>query len=259
MHPVRLAVVGTGTVGAVVGFHYYQMNAWWKDLRGPFHIQNDWEYSLWIDKVGHMYGGYVLSHIATGVLNWVGVGEKNAVWFGATAGALYQLYVEFEDGFGLQWGFSPGDAIGDVVGAFYPVAQYHVPVLRNFDLKMSYLPTEELRKSRASPFGHKPNIMIDDYEGQTYWLSVNVHGLLPEKAKPYWPDWLGLALGMSVKKLNGIGGGEREFYLSFDYDLSKLPGDGWLWSGIKQVLNHIHFPAPAIRISPSATFYGLYF
>jgi len=258
-HPVRLAIVGGGTAVAVVGFHLYQMNAWWKDLRGPFHIQNDWEYALHIDKVGHVYGGYILTHIATGMLDWVGVGEKNALWFGAALGAMYQLYVEFEDGFGLQWGFSPGDAYGDVIGAFYPVAQYYVPALQNFNFKLSYIPTEELRKSRTSSFGHKPNIMIDDYEGQTYWLSVNVHGLLPETAKPYWPEWLGLAFGFSVKKLDGMGGGEREFFLSLDYDLTKLPGDGWLWKGIKRVLNHIHFPAPAVRIAPTTIYYGLYF
>lgn len=258
-HPVRLAIVGGGTAAAVVGFHFYQMNAWWKDLRGPFHIQDDWEYALHIDKAGHIYGGYILTHIATSMLDWVGVGEKNSVWFGATLGALYQLYVEFEDGFGLQWGFSPGDAMGDVIGAYYPVAQYYAPVLRNFNFKLSYVPTYELIHEKPSSYGHKPNIMIDDYEGQTYWLSVNVHGLLPEGAKPYWPEWLGFAVGFSVKKLNGIGGGEREFFLSLDYDLTKLPGDGWLWNGIKRALNFIHFPAPAIRVAPTAIYYGLYF
>ena len=43
-------------------------------------------------------------------------------------------------------------------------------------------------------------------------------------------------------------------------DVTKiLPSDNVLWEGVKRVLNYIKFPAPAIRLTPSAVWYGLYF
>ena len=38
-----------------------------------------------------------------------------------------------------------------------------------------------------------------------------------------------------------------------------IPGDSWLLQALKEGLNFIHFPAPAIKISPNFVSYGLYF
>ena len=60
-------------------------------------------------------------------------------------GALFELYVEFEDGFARDWGFSPGDAYADVVGAAWPVVQHYVPAAAHFQPKFSYYPSKAFR------------------------------------------------------------------------------------------------------------------
>ena len=55
------------------------------------------------------------------------------------------MYVEIEDGYGANWGFSPGDAIADVVGASYYLGQYYFPVLKHIQPRVSYWPTDKVK------------------------------------------------------------------------------------------------------------------
>ncbi|CUT04053.1 hypothetical protein JGI24_01418, partial [Candidatus Kryptobacter tengchongensis] len=105
----------------------------------------------------------------------------------------------------------------------------------------------------------KKKIFIDDHEGQVMWLSISVNNFLPEKIEKVYPDFLNIAVGYGVRELDGLGGGKREFYIALDYNLEKLPGDGWLWNLIKKNLNYIHLPAPAIRLTPKFAVFGFFF
>ncbi len=258
----RALIVGGVLGGLVTGIHIYQQNAWWKDRRTSFHFQSDNEYALNVDKAGHFFGGAVGSFLGRKSLEWSGASQSTALWGGFAMGALFELYVEIEDGFGPDWGFSPGDAIGDVLGAAWPLAQHYVPGLDQVHPKFSYYPSQAFRD------GHHNGNMIDDYDGQTTWMGVHVYGLLPKSWKPYWPEWLGIAVGVSVRnmpitvdgKYIDVGPRERNIIIALDYDMTKIiPGDHWLLIALKEGLNFIHFPSPAIRISPNFISYGLYF
>lgn len=48
----KLAFVGVGTAGTMAVIHVYQQHAWWSGQRRSFHIVNDWDYALNIDKLG---------------------------------------------------------------------------------------------------------------------------------------------------------------------------------------------------------------
>lgn len=250
----RVAIVG-GTLGALVtGIHIYQRNAWWSDQRTSFHFTEDPIYALNVDKAGHFLGGAAGSFIGQKSLEWSGFSRDASVWGGFAMGALFELYVEFEDGFARDWGFSPGDAYADVAGAFWPVLQEYVPGVEHIQPKFSYWPSKAMRNG-----SHKGNA-IDDYEGQTYWMGVHVEGLLPRSLKPYWPDWLAIAVGVSVRNMEVHANKERNIILALDYDMTKIiPGDSWFMHTLKQALNYVRFPAPAIRISPNYVAYGLYF
>jgi hypothetical protein len=248
----RLALVGVGTAGTMAIIHVYQQHAWWSGQRRSFHVVNDWNYALNIDKVGHFYGANLISKLFSGSLQWAGIEEKKSMIYGALLATVFGLYVEFEDGFATDWGFSPGDAGADILGAWYPVAQHYSPFLRNFNFKWSYIPTTQLKTGVKK-------IFIDDHEGQTMWLSISINNFLPSKIEKFYPDFLNIAIGYGVKDLDGYGGGKREFYIALDYDLEKLPGDGWLWNFIKKNLNYIRLPGPAIRLTPKLAFFGFFF
>ena len=257
----RLGIIGGALTATVTGLHFYQQNAWWSGERQPFHVVEDPDYAKNIDKAGHFFGGAFSAFIGIKSLQWSGVAEEPSVLIGSAIGALFELYVEFEDGFAKDWGFSPGDAQADVFGALFPVAQYYLPVLRPLQPQFQYFPSKAMRDGT-----HHGGIFIDDYDGQTYWMAVHVADYMPDSWKTYWPEWLGIAFGVSVRGMHEADALkqydliERGFLIALDYDWRKiLPGNSWFMQTLKQALNFLHLPSPAIKISPRYIAYGLYF
>ena len=249
------AILGGALALTITGVHIYQMNAWWENDRVPFHFVDDNTYALNVDKVGHFLGGAFCSFLAQKSMEWCGFSTGTSVVAGGVLGALFELYVEFEDGFAKNWGFSPGDAYGDLIGAAWPVGQHYIPYMEHFQPKFSYWPSKGVRD------GTSDRIIIDDYDGQTAWMGVHIHGLLPCSWQKYWPSWLGIAVGMSVRGVDGPQEDKvRSILLALDYDMTKIiPGDSWFLETFKKALNFLHFPSPAIRISPGYIAYGLYY
>ncbi len=254
----RLALVGGALLGSMVTIHLYQQNGWWKDNRAPFHFQEDLTYGLGVDKVGHFYGGYLMGYTIQKFLQWSNVSERSAVWIGATGGLLFQTYVEVEDGFST-WGFDRVDFATDVGGAAWLVGRHYIPILQNFELKLSYHSSSLLGTTGGSGFRGQQHLVIDDYEGQTFWMSVKVNNLLPEEMKSYWPDFLCLAVGYGARDIAGANP-HRVFFLAPDLDMTKvIPSNTSFLKTLGEVLNFIHMPMPAVQISPNAIWYGVYF
>lgn len=244
-----LAGLGGVTSGVWYGVHQYYANAWWQGQDNKFRIINDWEYALSVDKLGHFYGAAVIGHLFSAGFEAANFSMESSTIYGALASLAFQLYVEIQDGFGPQWGFSPGDAVADLLGSAFIVGQYYIPYLKNFHPRVSYLPSEEFRK------GEKPDMnIVNDYQGQKLWLGFRMKELLPESLAEYWPSFLMLSLGYGVKDLDGVGGGTREWYIAFDFDAEVLPLHGKFWQFIKNTLNYFHFPLPGIRFSPDFKF-----
>jgi hypothetical protein len=253
----RLAILGGGLLTVGVIHQFYVQNSWWKGYRGSFHFREDLRYARNVDKVGHFYAGMLTSYLGGKAMVWSGFREEKALWYGAGLGTLFELYVEIQDGFSTLWGFDRVDFAADVAGAMFPVAKYYIPFLQNVDMKFSYLPSNA-EPPRSGLFQNEKRLVVDDYEGQRFWLSFNVDNFLPSSLRSVWPDFLRIALGLGVRNLQS-GNGELEWYLALDYDVTKLPGDSGFLKALKEGLNFVHLPSPAIRFSPSVIFYGLYF
>ncbi len=253
----NLAVIGAITLSSGVAIHIYQKNTWWADQSATFKIVNDWEYALWIDKIGHFYGTHLLAHAFSSAFEGSGIRNENSVIYSAAAAFAFEMYVEIEDGFGKNWGFSPGDAGADLLGALYFLGQYYYPVLKNFQPRISYWPSEDLLNPPAPGDRkrlHRANNVTDDYAGQKYWLAFRMKNLLPGNWAKYWPSFLMISVGTGLKDWNGYGKGQRELYIALDLDAEELPLHGQFWQFVKNTLNYIHFPMPGIRITPDAAF-----
>ena len=258
VNTARLVLVGGLTAAAMVGIHVYQQNGWWKDNRSSFHFQEDLDYGLWVDKLGHFYGASVMTFIMSKSLEWANLSPEQSIWYGATGAVLFQTYVEVQDGFSA-WGFDRVDFAANVAGALYPVAQFYWPPLKDFNMKFSYHPSDLINQPGGVGFQGQKHILFDDYEGQTLWLSVYVNSLLPGSVESLWPDWLALAVGYGVRDV-ATPDPYSIVMLSLDYDLTKIiPQDTAFLRLLSEALNFIHWPAPAVRISPNAVWYGLYF
>ena len=254
--PVRLAIVSGLTLGTVIPVHIYQQNAWWQGPRAPFRFENDWIYALNVDKLGHMYAGYLLSRVFRYSLEWSGFSEHTSMFYGSVLGLSYQLYVEVEDGFHRVYGFSPGDAFFNMIGATIPLAQWTFPVLRNFTLKYSYWPstgyTNELKAGQGKAF-------LDDYQGTTVWLAMDPHFLMGNRLSDAIPSWLGLAFGIGARDLDESGGGRRQATIALDYNFSRIETGSSFLHAVLTVVDFFHLPAPGIRLDGKRVVFGIFY
>lgn len=242
---IKVGAITGVTAGAFVWLHNYQSNAWWKDQRGKFHFNNDWDYALSADKAGHFFDGLFVQTLYQGAFEWAGFKQTTAMWIGAGFSIIYMTDIEIEDGFATDWGFSPGDEIFNIAGALYPIAQYYWKPLRNFNFKWSYYPSEDLTA------GSKNGVFLDDYNGQTMWLTVDVNNLLPKKAKKYWPEIINLTFGYGVDNYTDYSKRYQNWYVGLDLNWEKIiPGNSKFMLWFKKVINHFRFlPLPAIRFN----------
>ena len=262
----RLWIVGGSLAAANVGIMAYYFTTYYskkESERNTWHVFNDWYNSdMNMDKFGHMWVTQAYAHSMYPLFRWTNMSEQSSIFLSAGLGWLFEFEMENTDAMYKKWGFSLGDVAANTVGALWYIAQNSYAPLQSLNLKWSYLPSPSYRKGWL-------NYPLKDYEGMTFWLAVTLYDFLPESIQQYYPSWLGIAVGRSItnavigkelfKTNNGKGAGDEEWYIAFDYDLRKLPGDTPFLRFLKEELNLIHFPAPTIRITPSVIYYGLYF
>ena len=251
---IKLSLVGGITIGVFIYGYALQNNLWWKGDKSEFHFvwKQDWVYALGEDKYGHFFFPYLVSNIYSQALEWSGFDEEKSLWYSSSFALAYETFVEIRDGFSKQWGFSWGDFTADALGSAYPILQHKIPILKNFNFKISFYPSDR--------FKHGSNkVIFDDYESTYDWLSINVHNLLPKNIRRFYPAFINLTVGHSVEKLDNLGGGNHRFYIGIDWNMEALPGSGWFWKLLKRNLNYYHFPSPVIQIYPHVILYGLKF
>jgi hypothetical protein len=259
VNTTKLLLVSGTLLASMVVIHVYQQNGWWKDNRSSFHFREDLKYGLHVDKIGHFWGAAVLTEVISLSLRWADMKEEPALLCGAGGSLLFQTYVEVQDGFST-WGFDRVDFLSDVAGAAWPIARYYIPPLQNVDFKFSYLPSPLIHQPGGAGFRGQQHLIMDDYEGQTFWLSLNLNDVLPKTIEPYWPDFLRLAIGYGARDIATQDNAYRVYFLALDYDMSKIiPSSTSFLRSVNKILNYIHLPAPAVQLFPTTIWYGLYF
>ncbi|RPI17085.1 MAG: DUF2279 domain-containing protein [Ignavibacteriae bacterium] len=254
--PWRMIAIGSAGAGVFTAMHIYYSKTWWKNKEKYFKFAEDGYYARNMDKASHIYTANAFTVTVGEAFEWAGISPGKALLYGAITSMAYETYIEINDGFAPIWGFDWIDVGCNIFGAVYPFLQNEAPFLKNFNFKWSFKPEWVSRK-----ISNKDDL-LDDYTNMTFWLSISPEGLLPKSAAKYYPGFLAFALGLSIKNAShtgGSGNAYREWFLSLDYDLNKLPGNSDFMKKLKKILNFYHFPAPAVRFSPSGIWYGLYF
>ncbi|MCL4511907.1 MAG: YfiM family protein [Bacteroidetes bacterium] len=252
LHPTRLAAVGAIGIAGVILLERYQENAWWRVPRTQFRFVNDGNFVGNFDKLGHTFGSYVQSSAVQTAMEWSGYEPQTAGYIGFVTALAQQTYIEVNDGITQIWGFSPGDMFSNIIGSIYPLAQTTFPELRHFTPKVSYMPSNQYKSGMW-----KNN--VDDYEGMTFWMSVDIHHYLPLSLKRYWPKILNLAIGTGVRNFQPDVNVQHTLYIALDINAKEIPGDAWFLNGLKNVLNYIHLPMPALLLSPKIAGFAFYF
>ena len=242
---------------------------WYADYpRSNFRYVNDNAEWLQMDKAGHIFSAYHLGNFGKNSLAWSGVSKKNQLIYGATLGFGFLTAVEVMDGYSSNWGASLGDVAANATGTALLVSQQLLWKEQRIVPKFSFH-TTPYASARPNVLGSSLNEQIlKDYNGQTYWLSANLHSFF--KASKI-PTWLNVAVGYGAEGM--ITGNEdlvntvflpeterfRQFYFSFDADLTKIKTKSHVLKTVFEVFNTIKIPAPTFEISSRGDFTFHYF
>ena len=267
-------VVGTEAAlyaGSMTGLYYL----WYVGYpQSSFHFCNDNAEWLQMDKAGHTTTAYHVGLIGYETLRLAGWVEKHSLIYGGPLGFLYLTTVEILDGLSAGWGFSWGDVTANALGTGLFMGQQALWHEQRISMKYSYHKTE-FTQYRPDLYGTTlPENMLKDYNGQTIWLSFNIKSLFLNNESKF-PQWLNVALGYSA---DGMTGGfynathykgnkipeftrTRQFVLSPDIDLTRIPVKNKYLKTTLKVLSFIKIPMPAIMIDSQGNFnaYWLYF
>ena len=276
IHKARVRLVAGTTLGLYPVSMYWLYTQWYRDYaQTGFHYFNDGDEWLQADKVGHTWTAYNIAKPLTRSFEWAGLAKKKAVFYGAGISYLYLTTIEVFDGFSDQWGFSWPDVACNTIGAGFFAAQELAWNEQRFVMKYSFHQTE-YSKYRPNLLGRNlPENFLKDYNGWTYWLCMNSVDFLNNKKEESFLPWLGIAFGYGVQGVIGgkenpevVNGNpvpefirERQYYLSFDLDFSKIHWKSKFFKSFFKVINIIKLPAPAIEFNSGnkTKFYLLYF
>lgn len=257
---------GVALGGTLIGLN----QLWYSDYeKSSFHTLNDNNEWMQLDKAGHFFSTYHIGRVGADALAWSGATQKEQLLYGSTLGFGFLTVVEVFDGFSSEWGFSWGDMLANASGIGLYVTQDLLWNEQRITPKFSFH-TTKYAELRPETLGKSFNEQIlKDYNGQTYWLSVNLHSFAKQSKIP---KWLNIAVGYGAEgmvygtnseaALNGIEQNPKhQFYLSFDIDLVKIPTESHFLKTVFSVFNTIKIPAPTLEINANSSVRGhfLYF
>ncbi|MCS6796707.1 MAG: YfiM family protein [Raineya sp.] len=240
----------TAYVGSLIFLH----EAWYKNNpRTAFHFFNDNPQWRQIDKIGHAYSAFHISRASTELYQWTGLSHKKAVLWGAITSQILMTPIEIFDGFSASYGASWGDALANFAGGLLWWFEHQIWQEPHLHFKFSF--------STSGYASLRPNVLgknlaeqiLKDYNGQTYWLSVDFAYLTKIKK---FPAWLNVAFGTGANEMiyarepeNNANGFQsyRRFFLGLDFHLANIPTKSRFLKKIFWTLGTIRLPAPALE------------
>ena len=247
--------IGTVWVGSIIGLS----QVWYKDVESTkWHTFNDSGNWLQMDKMGHFYTAHKINQLSTDLYRWTGYNRRKSLWIGTGISLGYQTTIEMFDAYTVEWGFSWGDMLANVLGTSSYLSQELIWHEERIIPKFSYAPTK-FASIRPEVLGNTfAQSLLKDYNGQSYWLSASPGTFFKESS---FPKWLCFSFGYGAnQKLVGSESSyidpktgieyneQREFLFSLDVDFSRIPiKRKWLKILVKQ-LNYLKVPFPTLIV-----------
>lgn len=256
-----LIATGAGYALTMAGLN----QLWYADFeRESFHFFNDHNEWKQIDKVGHFYAGFQLSSSGYKALRWAGVEEGKAILYGTLFSVAALTPIEIFDGFSSAYGASYTDLIANTTGgALFYFQQKNwgtIKVHPKFSFKSTHYPN--LRPNVLGSTWYEE--IIKDYNGQSYWLSLDISKFL---SGSNFPKWLNLAIGYGAGGMIYANDHEnmeagftpkRQYYVAFDLDFNEYHSKSKLVNTLIHFVNMVHIPAPTLEYSDGFKFHFIY-
>lgn len=270
-NPTRIYTVAGGEALVFTASYVGLYHLWYKEYHtGDFHFHDDFNNWQQVDKAGHAFSAYYLGYAAMEVNQWAGIAHKKSLLTGGSLGFLFLTGIELMDGYSEGWGFSWGDMAANTLGTGLLIGQELLWKDQRIVMKYSYHPTDYAAENPSLLGDNWQQQIFKDYNGQTYWLSANVHSL---SGWDRWPAWLNLAAGYGADGMLTARydadfystrpdvNWQRQYYLSLDVDLRKIPVKSHFLKALFKTLNVIKIPMPTLEFNEQegVRFHPLYF
>jgi hypothetical protein len=265
-------LLGGIQAGFWAGSFYTLDKAWYANYpRSSFQFYNDGKEWQQMDKAGHVWSAYQLSRLSGSLWRAAGSSQKNAAWIGSLTSMGYMSVIEILDGYSDKWGFSGYDVLSNSIGASAFLVQELAWKEQRISFKLSYSPVRYgMLQNRANELFGSGDVekVLKDYNGQTYWASINLRSFFPRSGIP---QWMNLSLGYGARTM--LGGYEniwndangntvtrydipryKRMYLSLDVDLTRIPSRNKFIKTIFSMANVLKIPAPAIELNTRGQF-----
>ncbi|RAV99195.1 DUF2279 domain-containing protein [Pseudochryseolinea flava] len=247
----RLVWTSSAAYGVtLVGLH----QLWYKNAeQQSFQFFNDNPEWKQVDKLGHFFSTFYFSYGTAKALKWCNVPDRKADLAGALTGFTVMIPIEIMDGFSDAYGASTGDLLANASGSLLYFGQSRLWNEIRIYPKYSFRPTDFARE--------RPNVLGDgffsealkDYNGQTYWLSIDVDKFTK------FPKWLNIAVGYGAEGMvyardqqnieQGFGDPYRQYYLGIDFDLTAIHTRSKFLKTVLFLVNMLKLPSPAVEYS----------
>lgn len=230
--------------------------AWYKEQGfDRFKFFNDNAEWKQVDKFGHTFTTYNFSRVNYELLRQTQLSDHKAIVWSSALSSLLLLPVEILDGFSPDFGFSYGDIIANVAGSGLFFLQQKAWNEQRIKVKWSFHETSlAARRPEILGSGLLEEI-LKDYNGQTYWVSFDIHAFTKQGR---FPKWINLALGYGAQNMvfardsqNAAAGFEnfRQYYLGIDFDLSYIKTSKKWLRVLLFMADMIRLPAPTLEIN----------
>lgn len=244
-------IIGTSSAYAATMIGLNQV--WYSSFdKQPFAFFNDSKEWLQMDKAGHAFSSFQISKFGSHALQWAGFSKKKSDRIAALSSFIMVSSIEIFDGYSSGYGASASDLVANALGSTLYLSQQmlwnEVRIHPKFSFHQTYLANQ-----RPSLLGNNlGQQIIKDYNGQTYWLSMDVDKFTP------FPKWFNLAIGYGGHQMvyadieEGIANGYdpyRQFYISFDLDLRGIKTKSRAVKTLLYIVNMIKLPSPTLEIS----------
>ncbi len=168
---------------------------WYDDYtKTSFHWFDDIAEWQQMDKMGHTFTAYQLNRLTHTSMILAGYNRKQSLFYSAGLSLLLMNSIELFDGYSEHWGASYSDILSNLAGILMFSTQEYFFEKQPLSIKFSFHFTP-LAKYRPEILGKSyPERMLKDYNGQTYWLNLNISSIF----KKFKAKWLNISFGYSA-------------------------------------------------------------
>lgn len=273
VYKTRKLVLGASALAVTGGSLIYLNQAWYQQYNSSsFHFFNDNDEWFQMDKYGHVLTTYQTGRLVMGSMKWAGYPRRSQLIVGGMSGLLYMSAIEVMDGYSTGWGFSWGDMGANALGSGLAIGQEALWKEQRIQLKFSFYQSS-YAQYRTDLLGKSVTTQIlKDYNGQTYWLSVNPSSFF--KTENRFPKWISIAVGYGADGMLGARDNNvlvvdeygntktfdryRQYYLSLDVDFTRIPVKSKFLKAVFSAVNIIKIPFPNMELSEGKLKFNAY-